>query len=207
MMEPEQAYDRWSDQYDTNINRTRDLEKETLQHTLAGRTFNHCLELGCGTGKNTEWLLSVAEQITAIDLSAGMLRKAREKITSPRVHFLQGNMLEAWETGQTFDLVVCSLVLEHIEQFEPLFQKVAASLRPGGSFYIGELHPFRQYTGSKARFATQEGEQVVTCFNHHLSDFTSGAKNAGLIISDVREAFDDDDRAGLPRIISMLFTK
>jgi ubiquinone/menaquinone biosynthesis C-methylase UbiE len=206
-MEPRQAYDQWSEQYDTNINRTRDLEKVALRHTLAGRTFNHCLELGCGTGKNTEWLLSIADHITAIDLSAGMLGKAREKITSPRVQFQQGNMLEAWDTDRTFDLVVCSLVLEHVEHLPPLFEKVAASLRPGGSLYIGELHPFRQYSGSKARFPTPDGEQVVACFSHHISDFTTAAKSAGLLIGDIVEMFDDGDRTGLPRTISMLFTK
>ena len=31
-----QAYDNWSEQYDTNINKTRDMEALALQQTLAG---------------------------------------------------------------------------------------------------------------------------------------------------------------------------
>ncbi len=41
--------------------------------------------------------------------------------------------------------------------------------------YIGELHPFKQYAGSKARFNTEAGEQVVNCYNHHITDFTDAA--------------------------------
>jgi len=47
------------------------------------------LELGCGTGKNTEWLVTKAKQITSVDFSPEMLVKAIEKIKSPKVEFVE----------------------------------------------------------------------------------------------------------------------
>ncbi|MBK6635914.1 MAG: class I SAM-dependent methyltransferase [Chitinophagaceae bacterium] len=207
-MNTKKAYNSWSSQYDTNINRTRDLEAVALQQTLAGIHFDSCLEIGCGTGKNTAWLLTKATEITAVDLSDEMLARAKEKIHSDKVSFLQADILQEWDfVNKKYDLVSFSLVLEHIENLEPVFYKVSKVIAEKGFVYIGELHPFKQYTGSKARFTTTEGEQVVTCFNHHISDFVEAAKKYDLDINGISEYFDDNDRSGIPRILTILFRK
>jgi predicted TPR repeat methyltransferase len=206
-MNTKKAYDTWSSQYDTNINKTRDMEALALQQTLAGIAFDSCLEIGCGTGKNTAWLIGKAKEITAIDLSDEMLIKAKEKINSDKVSFLQADILHNWNfVNKKYDLVSFSLILEHIENLEPVFYEASKAIAAGGYIYIGELHPFKQYAGTKARFTTDEGEQVVTCFNHHLSDFTGAAKKYGFYVVDINEYFDDDDRT-IPRIVTILFKK
>lgn len=73
--------------------------------------------------------------------------------------------------------------------------------------YVGELHPFKQYTGSKARFDTANGVQVVPCFNHHISDFVQAAKKHSLRLIDMEEYFDEDNRDAIPRILTLLFKK
>lgn len=207
-MSVQKAYDSWSQQYDTNINKTRDLEARALREMLDGIAFTNCLEIGCGTGKNTAWLMTRAKNITAVDLSAEMLAKAKEKIDNAHVQFEQANILEDWNFAKTtYNLVGFSLVLEHIEHLEPIFGKVANVMEAGGHVYIGELHPCKQYNGSKARFDTEEGEEVVTCFNHHLTDFTNAAIKHGFSIAAIQEYFDEDDRSQVPRILAMLFTK
>ena len=207
-MNTREAYNQWAAQYDTNDNKTRDLEAMALRETLAGISFDACLEIGCGTGKNTVWLKEKAKHITAIDLSEEMLAKAKEKINDSRVVFTQADIEQEWALGSnTYDLVVFSLVLEHIEHPGPIFRKASAALKPGGHVYVGELHPFKQYSGSKARFDTEHGLQVVTCFNHHISDFTQSATANGLLITAINEYFDEGDHNTLPRILSLLFTK
>ena len=204
-MNVQKAYDNWSAQYDSNLNKTRDLEALALQETLADIEFENCLEIGCGTGKNTTWLLTKAKTITAVDLSNEMLAKAKEKINSDKVNFIQADILQDWNFANTkFNLTTFSLVLEHIEKLEPVFEKVSKIIAEEGHVYIGELHPFKQYAGSKARFTTDEGEQTVTCFNHHISDFTQAAKKYGFAIMHINEYFDEGDRNSIPRILSIL---
>ena len=106
-----------------------------------------------------------------------------------------------------YDLVSFSLVLEHIENLEPVFQQAARCLNLGGHIYLGELHPFKQYSGTKARFDTPEGRQVVPCFHHHLSDFLLAARKQGLELVEVNEFFDHPDRKGIPRILTILYKK
>src|SRR5450432_382264 len=181
-MDIRKAYDTWASQYDTDNNKTRDLEAQALRASLANIPLDSVLEIGCGTGKNTEWLIEKAKRVTAIDLSNEMLARARQKITSNRVQFKQADITAEWTFRESlYDLVSFSLVLEHIDQLDPTFKKASASLKPRGHIYIGELHPFKQYGGTKARFDTEEGRQTVACFDHHLSDFIQIPKKYGLI--------------------------
>lgn len=207
-METRQAYNTWASQYDTNDNKTRDLEAHALRVSLAAISFNSCLEIGCGTGKNTEWLIQKAKQVTAIDLSDKMLAKAKEKITSKQVRFKQADITENWTfRNGLYDLVSFSLVLEHIENLDHIFAEVSKSVNAGGHVYIGELHPYKQYAGTKARFDTENGRQVVECFNHHISDFTQTAKKHGLVLIDINEFFDNNDRSEIPRIMTIILKK
>jgi len=75
-------------------------------------------------------------------------------------------MNENWDfTSETFDLIVCSLVLEHIENIEIIIKRISEHLKIESVVYIGELHPFKQYAGTKAKFETAVGEQIVSAFS------------------------------------------
>jgi ubiquinone/menaquinone biosynthesis C-methylase UbiE len=214
-MDTRQAYNTWASQYDTNANKTRDLEGTALRASLAHLSFDRCLEIGCGTGKNTQWLTERARQITAVDLSEEMLAKAREKIPSGGVQFRQADITAGWAFRDgLYDLVSFSLVLEHIQDLGHIFREAASSLLPGGYVYVGELHPFKQYTGTKARFDTEEGRQVVECFIHHISDFTGAARQHGLTLIGIDEYFDEEEgqepageQHSIPRILTLLWRK
>lgn len=207
-MNVQAAYKIWSAQYDTNENKTRDLEGDALRETLEQIQFDACLEIGCGTGKNTIWLEQRAKSILAIDLTKEMVEQAKTKIQTNKVSFLIADITEDWSFAtKQFDLATFSLVLEHIENVEMIFEKLAKAIKPGGHVYIGELHPFKQYAGSKARFITEAGEQIVNCYNHHLSDFTNAAFKNGFSVQMMQEYFDDNNKANLPRILTLLFKK
>lgn len=207
-MNTQQAYNAWASQYDTNLNKTRDLEAIALRSNLSAINFSRCFEIGCGTGKNTVWFAEKAKHVTAVDLSEEMLAKAKEKVSSDKVEFKQADITKDWTFRNGFyDLVSFSLVLEHIDNLDHIFKEASASLSSGGYVYIGELHPFKQYNGSKARFETETGTQVVQCFNHHLTDFLLPAKKYGLSVVEINEYFDDDDRNEIPRILTILLKK
>lgn len=207
-MDVKEAYNKWAGQYDTNQNKTRDLEAIAIRALLETIAFKTCLEIGCGTGKNTGYLASRANEVLAIDFSDEMLALARNKIIYSNVRFLWADITKAWDFADVeFDLVSLSLVLEHIEDLKHIFSEAAKKIIPGGYLYLGELHPFKQYLGTKARFETDKGTSIVTCFDHHISDFTQAALMNGFSIAKVSEFFDNEHRSGIPRILALLFIK
>ena len=128
-MDVKTAYDNWSTQYDSNENKTRDLEAIALRESLNDIPFETCLEIGCGTGKNSQWLITKANHVTAVDLSTEMLAKAKEKINSDKIKFVQTDITQDWNFQTKFDLVCFSLVLEHIDNLEAIFEKTASVLK------------------------------------------------------------------------------
>lgn len=204
----QEAYNQWSEFYDFNENKTRDLEAFALRRLLSGFKCSKILELGCGTGKNTEWLVNRSEMLVAVDFSENMLVKAKEKSSLKKVNFIQADIKQSWNfTHETFNLITVSLVLEHIENLEHIFQQVYEKLEPNGFFYIGELHPFKQYLGSKARFDSKNGLQVLECFTHHISEFITIALQNNFSVYHIEEFFDAENLNRDPRILSILFKK
>jgi ubiquinone/menaquinone biosynthesis C-methylase UbiE len=207
-MSIEKAYNIWANQYDTNENRTRDLDKKATIETLNKYDFKSVLELGCGTGKNTKWLLEKAKQIIGLDFSQEMLHKAQEKIVDKRVVFRRADLTENWKIDNDFaDLITCSLTLEHIKNVHHIFNQANLKLKKNGLFFISELHPFKQYSGSKAKYETESGTKELEVYIHHISEYIDAAKNNGFEFVEMKEWFDEENENGIPRLISFVFKK
>ena len=206
-MNNSEAYNRWANNYDLVINATRDLEGKAFRQILSTINFDEVLEIGCGTGKNTEWLLAKSKSIIAADFSEGMLAKARGKIDNNKVQFIKTDVREQWQfKNKSFDLISFSLVLEHIENIDFIFEEANRVLKPGGFIYIGELHPFKQYAGSKARFEVEDGIFELECFIHNISDYLNIAKKYQFDCVDLIEWFDDKNAKDIiPRLLTMVF--
>lgn len=207
-MSIETAYNNWAKQYDTNKNRTRDLDIQSTIDTLSKYEFKNVLELGCGTGKNTVWLLNRAEQIIGLDFSQEMLALAKQKITDARVEFRKADLTQNWAIDNQFaDLITSNLTLEHIEDLNHIFNQAHQKLIANGLFFISELHPFKQYMGSKARYETENGVEELEVFIHHLSEYLDCAANNGFELLELKEWFDEDSKNDIPRLISLVFRK
>jgi ubiquinone/menaquinone biosynthesis C-methylase UbiE len=207
-MSIQDSYNAWASQYDTNKNNTRDLEAYAIRTILQGFPFSTCLEIGCGTGKNTSWFIQQANETTSVDFSEAMLAKAKIKINSDKVSFIQADINEDWPFKQKYyDLVSFSLVLEHIENLDIILRKAANVINSKGYVYIGELHPFKQYTGSKARFETATETINLECYTHHISDYVQAAKQNGFDVVLIDEFFDDESKKEIPRILCLLLQK
>ena len=122
--------------------------------------------------------------------------------------FLLADITRQWPCAEeSADLVVCNLVLEHIEDLSFVFSEAHRSLVEGGRFFICELHPFLQYQGKKARFQRDQGTIEIQAFVHHLSDFLGAAGDAGLALDGCREWWHEEDQGQPPRLVSFVFGK
>jgi ubiquinone/menaquinone biosynthesis C-methylase UbiE len=207
-MSIQKAYNDWSETYDSDENLTRDLDQKATREALANQHFTSILEIGCGTGKNTSFLAQIGESIHAVDFSQGMIEKAKEKVQADNVRFAMMDITEKWNIdNQSFDLIVCNLVLEHIEDFAFIFSEATRVLKAKGRFFINELHPFKQYEGKKARFYIDEETIEVEAFVHHISDFFNAATTHGLTLVKLNEYWHEKDQNKPPRLVSFLFEK
>src|SRR6266404_3991905 len=187
-MNIQQAYTDWSATYDEDRNLTRDLDETVVKEMLAHLRSNSTLEIGCGTGKNTALLAQISRQVSAMDFSTGMIAKAQEKFSFDNVSFTVADISQSWQfADQSFDLIVCNLVLEHIADLSFVFAEASRVLRQGGHLFVSELHPSRQYLGTRARFQRNHETTQIPAFVHDLSDFVGAGEANRLALSGMKE--------------------
>jgi ubiquinone/menaquinone biosynthesis C-methylase UbiE len=74
------AYDRWAETYDIDANRTRELAAHVLRQLHRELAVDIVIEIGCGTGYNTQWLSQHARSVLALDFSEQMLRPSKGSV-------------------------------------------------------------------------------------------------------------------------------
>ncbi len=207
-MNIQQAYAQWADTYDSDQNLTRDLDQVVTRNILAEPHCTSILEIGCGTGKNTAFLADIGERVLAVDLTESMIARAQEKLHRDNVSFAVADITHSWPiAAQSADLVVCNLVLEHIADLSFIFSEAAGALITGGSFFVSELHPFKQYQGTKANFQRGDERTEIQAFVHHISDFLDAAAHSGLTLKELKEWWHPEDENKPPRLVTFRFEK
>ena len=206
------AYNEWAETYDTDLNRTRDLAGKILRQVELNFTGRKVIEVGCGTGRNTEWLARPAAgstNIVALDFSVEMLARARARVADSRVQFVQHDVRAKWPLADAAaDVVIAMLILEHVELLEPIFAEAARTLNVNGELFICELHPTRQLMGKQAQFTSAKtGEHTrVTAFLHNVSDYVNAGLSSGFEVLNLGEWRDEDAHAdNPPRLLSLHF--
>ena len=129
---------------------------------------------------------------------------ARQKVNAEHVNWHRMDFSLPWTIQATnFDLITFNLVLEHVEDLRHVFTEARKRLVQGGHVHVSELHPFKQYLGTKPRFEAEGGTQELDVFTHHISDFSFAATETGFDIVALNEWF-DENRSEVPRLLTLL---
>jgi predicted TPR repeat methyltransferase len=88
-------------------------------------------DLGCGTGLCAPFLRKRAERLVGVDLSPGMLEKARQRELYDEL--IEADLVSHLSAGVAdYDLLVAADTLIYIGDLQPTFAAAAAALRDGG---------------------------------------------------------------------------
>jgi len=99
------------------------------------------LDLACGQGVFSRFLLGKKIKPEGLDSSEELLRMARSRSVKSIPYHL-GNASDAKLLGgQEFDGIACLLAVQNMEKIEPVFQNVARWLKPKGKFVMVLTHP------------------------------------------------------------------
>jgi SAM-dependent methyltransferase len=104
------------------------------------------LELGAGAAAGARWLRGQGAEVTAIDLSAGMLRQATAGAhrSGVRVPLVQADALALPFADSVFDIVCTAFgAIPFVADSGAAMREVARVLRPGGTWAFSITHPMR----------------------------------------------------------------
>lgn len=116
-----------------------------VEHALDGASVipegrEHAVEIGSGLGRICAALARRFDRVTGVDISAEMVRRARELVPDPSVDFVvtEGASIHGVPDAST-DFVLTFTVFQHITSVDVIEQYVAEAgrvLRPGGVFVL-----------------------------------------------------------------------
>ena len=92
------------------------------------------LDVGCGSGVVGELAERAAMQVTGIDPSPKMLALAAQRL--PTATLIEGTIETLAERELSADLVLCSSVLEYVNDLARSISVLAAATRPGGYLIV-----------------------------------------------------------------------
>ena len=101
------------------------------------------LDVGCGGGILSESLASAGAETTAIDISETVLQVARLHLheSGLSVRYLLSTVEElSSKQGETFDVVTCMELLEHVPNPASVVAAIAELLEPGGHCFFSTLN-------------------------------------------------------------------
>lgn len=186
----EAGYDLWAEIYDEEDNPLIQLEQPRVIAQMGDVRGLTIADVGCGTGRHTQWLVAAGASVIGLDFSRGMLERARAKPGCANVDFRQHDLSAPLPfTDSEIDRIVCGLVLEHVSELGFVFAEFLRVLRPGGFAVVSNLHPAMMLRGVSARFTDpRTGVQTRprSC-THTISDYVNAALQAGLALDHLSE--------------------
>ncbi|MFE4429104.1 class I SAM-dependent methyltransferase [Peribacillus butanolivorans] len=130
-------YKIWSPIYDKIFN--SNLFFNARRRIFEEISFNNrekVLFVGVGTGADLELIKHFDLEVTAIDLSTDMLKKAMEKYENTSITFLEMDAQNMEFNNESFDYIVGSLVLSVVPDANKCFQEMIRVLKQDGKIII-----------------------------------------------------------------------
>ncbi len=119
-------------------------ESRFHQLPLQGLTLNpqtQILDLCCGSGQATTYLVQSSHNVTGLDASPLSLSRARKNV--PQASYIEAFAEQMPLADHEFDLVHTSVAMHEMdpEQLRQILQEVYRVLKPGGTFALIDFHP------------------------------------------------------------------
>lgn len=99
------------------------------------------LEVGCGDGFFARAIAERGARVSGVDIAREMIEVAKAQSASGTVTFLAASAEALPYKNESFDVVVCVLALQNMEQYALSISEAARVLRPGGRFVVVLNHP------------------------------------------------------------------
>jgi SAM-dependent methyltransferase len=187
------GYGEWVPTYEDTVQDEMDIALLDELTEPAWEKVGRVADLGCGTGRTAAWLTRHGVgPIDGVDLTPEMLDVARGRGLHERL--VEADVADTGLEAGAYDLVIASLVDEHLSALEPLYAEARRLVRPGGHLVVVAFHPhFIMATGMPTHFTGASGEPVAIETHVHLtSDHVRSALDAGFRLAEMHEGVVDE---------------
>ncbi|MBE9374603.1 class I SAM-dependent methyltransferase [Saccharopolyspora sp. HNM0983] len=187
------GYAGWAATYEDTVEDTMDLALLDRLRTPAWSSVRRAADLGCGTGRTGSWLRERGvAAIDGADITPEMLDAARARGAHDRLVDADATAT-GFDSGR-YDLVIASLIDEHLPDLAPLYREARRLAAPGALFAIVGFHPhFIMTSGMPTHYTDDTGRSVAIATHVHLvSEHVRAARENGWRLVEMEEGVVDE---------------
>jgi len=181
VLTPLEGYNLWARTYHSEDNPIKTMSDDFISFELPEK-IDSILDAGCGTGK---FLQKDVPFKKGIDLSPAMIEQAKKNC--PTATLKCADLSTVVIERDFYDVVVCGLVLGHIENLEPVLQKLSSAVKPHGKLILTDFHPYQSMMNAKRTFKYENKVFEVKHSLHKLDEYFTILKNSGIEIKTFKE--------------------
>ena len=188
-----EGYAAWHATYEATVLDAMDLALLARVESVDWANLSDVADLGCGTGRTAAWLVAHgASGIDGVDITPEMLESARGRGAHRSLRVADVGATDLPDSA--YDLVICSLVDEHLKTLDRLYSEARRLLRPTGCFVVVGFHPyFVMAAGMPTHFEDDGGGPVaIETYIHLPSEHFGAGRTVGLTALEFHEGVIDD---------------
>ncbi|RZS37562.1 methyltransferase family protein [Herbihabitans rhizosphaerae] len=192
------GYAGWVGTYEDTVQDAMDIALLDRLSEPSWSTVDRAVDLGCGTGRTGKWLRdNGVRAIDGVDLTPEMLAVAAGRGAHDKL--VEADVTDTGLPAGGYDLLIASLVDEHLDDLRPLYAEAARLAAPGAVFVLVAFHPqFMMVSGMPTHYTDEGGEHVAISTNVHLvSDHVTAGLAAGWRLAEMRERLIDEEWVAL----------
>ena len=152
------------------------LEKAALAKALPDRKYERALDVGIGNGRLLPIYAPHAKHITGMDISSEQLDQATQAARDLGINFDTKLCQEASKIeipDNSYDLIICSRVLQHVYDWRESVAEFARILKPGGDLVLltynrASIYGLKKYYQHKFQNPTKGRFQNPAGLTKHL---------------------------------------
>lgn len=195
----QQGYAIWSTTYDSEKNGLIAVEEPYVDAITTSLPISNALDVGTGTGRHALKLARRGIAVTAIDESQEMLAVARQTAQQEglTIDFRQASLEDGLPfASETFDFLICALMLCHVPNLLHAAQEFYRILQPGGHALITDFHPEAVERGWRTITSIDNTLYVLPDISHTRNGYLEALNKAGFQILKVIDAIVDEAPEG-----------
>lgn len=183
---PLEGYNLWAQTYAQEENPIKKYSDELVTNWIANLKGKSVLDVGCGTGRFCRLAHQKgAAKIVGTDLSPKMIDEAKRNCEG--VEFKVMDLLKEKMEGK-FNLVICALVLGHMEDLNFVLTNLVNNLGDGGILLVTDFHPYQTMRGAKRTFKNQKHQPVeVEHYLHLFEEYFEILSKANAFVDELVE--------------------
>lgn len=201
------GYALWADNYDDlDGNPVVAGEEETIGNLIGEVQGLKVLDVGFGTARHALRLAEKGARVVGFEPTLEMLEKARGKAEALGLNLdlRHGSIEDLGLDLGVFDLVLCCLVLSHVEDLEDAIGRIGPHVAKGGRLIISDFHPVNILLGFRTTFSKGKESYVVPNFLHIPSDYFQALRKQGMNVIAFEETGCITKWPGLPMTLIMM---